>query len=113
MNILCILSLTACIHTHGVTLPSNDVVSLLDDCQVIYRLSTQDFDEQQIFDNRQVGNTRLGLGLFYTEKLASKGLLIPTSSSPAERRRIARTACRNLRQDFDDEKNWDIPIWRR
>ncbi len=107
MSLLCLLSITACIHTQDVLIPSEDAISLLDDCQVIRRLAFSDFEEPQ-------GKVALSppLGSAYIEILSDRGLPIKPTFTPADRRASAISACNALDRDFNNDEMWEAPQQR-
>lgn len=95
MSLRCLLGLTACLNTQGVAIPGDEVIQLLDSCQIARRYSVTQFERA---DDQ---------GNLHIEFLLNQGLpgYIPADTAPQRRANVLR-ACEKLLKDFNDERKW-------
>lgn len=92
MSWMCVLALTTCINTQGNLLPSDDVLKLLDDCQVAERFTVSDYKESD--------------GAIWAELLYRDGLRFSRTDTAAKLRRNVLSACKTLERDFNNDAKW-------
>lgn len=99
MSWMCVFALTTCINTQGQVLPSDDVMNLLDSCQVAERFTVSEYNESKN-------------GAIWAELSYRDGLRFSRADTATQLRRNVLTACKTLERDFNNDAKW-IPQQNR